>query len=225
MAALAGTGAHRSATAEALEVAIRASWVLVLCTELYRNPFLFPTSPLAELLRGGRFTAEHLLELASADAIDQLHAMHVLATAEFVELLAAPATMEQGPVFTASTLCAADADLIVDGTLIEVKTRLGAANVRTGQHLDSQSTSDIHQMLGYTLFDTHDTYRIRALALYSARYGRLHRWPMAELLAALAGGPVDLGAERARVWELLSQGDNPHAPRKTTGSTLVRAEA
>ncbi|WP_255650012.1 hypothetical protein [Nocardia australiensis] len=41
------------------------------------------------------------------------------------------------------------------------------------------------------------------MALYSARYGALHQWPLRQLLDTLAGAPIDLATERATVSALL----------------------
>lgn len=108
------------------------------------------------------------------------------------------------PTFAASELCGADADLIVDGVLIELKTRLGSANRKSGQRSDSLSLADIYQVVGYTLFDTTNAFGIHTVALYSARFGALHRWPVQQMLDSVAGGPVDIAAERAKVWKLLA---------------------
>ncbi|MFE6925432.1 hypothetical protein ACFVAV_30770 [Nocardia sp. NPDC057663] len=88
--------------------------------------------------------------------------------------------------------------------LIELKTRLGTANARTGIRSDALSLADIRQTIGYTLFDTTDQFAIHTVALYSARYGTLHRWSTQALFDSLAGEPVDIAAERAAVWELLA---------------------
>ncbi|WP_157224345.1 hypothetical protein [Nocardia paucivorans] len=204
VAKLAGTAAQRPLPEDALTTVIRACWALALCTELYRNPFVFPNSPLAEPIRSGIFTASTLLSLAPTDAITQVRSLYTIAATELNHFLSTPTAVTLGPTFAASRLCAADADLIVDGVLIEVKTRLGAANRKTGQRSDSLSLADIYQIVGYALFDTDDTFGVHTVALYSARYGALHQWPLQRLLEILAGKPVDIAAERADVWNLLA---------------------
>ncbi|MEV6258400.1 hypothetical protein AB0L97_34595 [Nocardia sp. NPDC051911] len=203
VARLAGAAAHRPLSESTLSTVIRASWALALCTELYRNPYAFPTSPLADPIRSGRFTADTLLALAPEDALTQVRSLYMLALTELGELLSPPmSAVALGPTFAASRFCGADADIIVDGVLLELKTRLGTAK-KSGR-ADSLSLADIYQVIGYAVFDTTDTFRIHTIALYSARYGMLHCWPLQQLLDTVAGEPVDLAAERAHVFKLLS---------------------
>ncbi len=203
VARLAGAAAPRPLSENALSTVIRACWALALCTELYRNPFAFPASPLADPIRSGRFSAETLLTLAPEDGITQVRALYMLALSELGELLSPPlSAVALGPTFAASRFCGADADIIIDGVLLELKTRLGTAT-KSGR-ADSLSLADIYQVIGYAVFDTTDTFRIHTIGLYSARYGVLHRWPLQQLLDTVAGEPVDLAAERAHVFKLLS---------------------
>ncbi|MFJ9369725.1 hypothetical protein ACIRRA_35650 [Nocardia sp. NPDC101769] len=213
LATLAGHAYMRPLPENTLEIVARASWALALCAELYRNPFVFSNSPLAEPIRSDRFTTEALLALAPGDALTEMRSLYLLALTELAEFLPDPSSaVALGPTFAASQLCSADADLIVDGVLIEVKTRLGAANRETGQRSDSLSLTDIYQIIGYALFDTTDTFSVHTAALYSARYGALHKWPLQQLLDTLADAPIDLAAERTHVWKLLGGQQIPAIP-------------
>lgn len=58
--------------------------------------------------------------------------------------------------------------------------------------------------IGSPAHHTDDHFAIRDVALYSARYGTLHRWSLQALLDTLAGELVAIAAERAAVWELLA---------------------
>ncbi|ORA26940.1 hypothetical protein BST13_31470 [Mycobacterium aquaticum] len=179
----------------------RASWALALCTEIYRaGPQ--PGSPLQSLYRRGRFTPAGLLDAAPKDAIAQLCALHTVAVEHLYPALPY-SRMVLGPVFAGSVLCKADADLIADGHLIDVKTHLGALNRATGARSDRLPLSTIYQLAGYALFDYADTYGITAVGVYSARYGALWTRDFAEFLQELAGGVVDIAAERAAVWNRL----------------------
>ncbi|QVI18700.1 hypothetical protein KHQ06_19305 [Nocardia tengchongensis] len=219
---LAGHACMRPLPENTVEVIARACWALALCTELYRKPFIFPNSPLAEPIRSGRFTTEVLLALVPDTAVAEMRSLYLLALAELADFLSATTSVAVlGPTFSASKLCAADADLIVDGVLIEVKTRLGAANPKTGQRSDSLPLTDIYQIIGYALFDTTDTFSVHTAALYSARYGALHTWPLQQLLDTLADAPIDLAAERAHVWKLLGGQQIPAIPA-LGGETLAR---
>lgn len=108
-----------------------------------------------------------------------------------------------GPEFDGSRLCAADADLICDGLLLELKTHLGALNKRTGARPDRLPLTDLYQVVTYALFDHSDTYAIRSLGIYSARYGALVVWVLADALETMAGDVVNLADEREVVWRLL----------------------
>ena len=184
----------------------RACWALALCTEVYRSPaVLLGGSPLVPLLvHGGSFDSESLLNIAKDDAVIELRRLYELALDRIGVLLQS----EQGilcPEFDGSARCKADADLITDGVLVELKVKMGnRPSRRTGLRKDGLTLVEIYQLIGYPLFDTRDLYGIRAVATYSARYGVLHRWPLQGLLDTLAGEEIDLAAERARVWRLLN---------------------
>lgn len=73
----------------------------------------------------------------------------------------------------------ADADLILDGQLVDIK---------------STVSSDLHklsmwlrQLVGYVLLDYTDKYRIQAIGFYFARHGVHVSWPLPELLATMMG--------------------------------------
>lgn len=80
----------------------------------------------------------------------------------------------------------ADADIIVDGTLIELKA------VQTAV----LNKSNVWQVLGYLLADTSDTYEIRAVAWYFARHGYRWQLPVEEFLHRLHGAPITLAQAR-----------------------------
>lgn len=156
----------------------RAAWALALCVDVYRAG-LMPTSALVRLLTTGPFTPDALLGLAPSDARAQLAALHAVAAERLLPRLEPVRRLALGPEFDASALCNADADLICDGLLIEVKTRLGTANPRTGERRDSLARADLYQLVAYVVFDRSDAYAIDAIGVYSARYGysRPGRWP------------------------------------------------
>lgn len=196
-----------------MEVLARGSWALALCTEVSRAG-LFPDSPLAQLRERKAFDTQSLLELASDAAVDELLALHQVALTHLHPHLppATPARqLHLGPTFAASTLLAADADLVCDGLLLEVKTRLGSLRSRTAGRYSSLSLLELYQVLGYALFDTDDAFGIDRVGWYAARYGHLAVWDLQEFADRLAGRDVDLAAERAAVHELLSA-DRAAAP-------------
>jgi hypothetical protein len=190
-------------TSAAPDDLLRACWALALCAEVYRIGMVAPGSPLA-LIQDDAFTATTLMGLATPAAIQQLRQLHEIAVDCLYPALPFPAArLSLGPTFDASRLCAADADAIVDGLLLETKTRLGAKNERTGNRSDVLPLEDLYQLLGYVLWDRSDKYAITSLGFYSGRYGHLTVWPLADFLTTLAGDSVDLAAEREVVWRLL----------------------
>jgi hypothetical protein len=174
---------------------VRGCYALALYSEVFRAGLL-PGSPLLGLPQ--RATVSDLFALASDAEVADLLALTELARAALLPALAAlgpPVVL--GPVFAGSgDVGGADADVIAGGALVEVKTTLGG-QARDGRRRCSLAQQTVHQLLGYLLLDYDDAYAISALGVYAARYGHLACWPLAELLPELAGGPVDLAAERA----------------------------
>lgn len=82
------------------------------------------------------------------------------------------------PFFEGSTdVGGADADLIVEGTLIEIKTTTSSKII----------TNWLWQLLGYVLLDYSNQHGIDAIALYMARQGLLLRWDLEEAIQRLCG--------------------------------------
>jgi hypothetical protein len=86
--------------------------------------------------------------------------------------------MESNPSFEGSVdVDEADADLIVDRCLIELKTTVKRKR---------EWSVWIRQLLGYVLLDYSNQHQIEAVAIYLARQGVLLRWPLSELLGMLS---------------------------------------
>ena len=131
-----------------------------------------------------------------------MQALHLLAVEHLYPRVPVGASLALGPTFAASELCNADADVIFDGCLLDIKTRLGDKTARGGRS-DSVSLQDLYQLLGYVLFDRPDEFGIEQVGIYSARYAHLMTCPIDTFLATLAGAPVDLAPERELTWALL----------------------
>jgi hypothetical protein len=86
--------------------------------------------------------------------------------------------------------------VIAGGLVVELKATLGDRR-GDGTRRCSLAQQTAHELLGYLLLDYDDAYRIDALGVYAARYTHLTIWPVAQLLAELAGGPIDLAEVRA----------------------------
>lgn len=71
----------------------------------------------------------------------------------------------------------ADADLVVDGCLIDIKTS-------TFPQIKAEY---LHQLAGYLLLDFEDKLHIDSLGIYMARQGELVKWPVPDFLHELTG--------------------------------------
>lgn len=185
-----------------IDTLARACWALALCVDVYRRgaASLRPGRPLAMLRTGRVVTPTELLALASDDALGQLVALQDVAGVHLYPHLTGPFSM--GPTFAASRFSPADADLIADGTLLDIKTVLGPRTA--AGRADRVGRPELHQLAAYALWDLDDAHHLSAVGIYSARYGHLHTWPLPEFLASLAGQPVDLAALRGELAALLS---------------------
>jgi hypothetical protein len=154
---------NRQLTAEAA----RALWALALCIEVYRMGAPHPGSAIDAALFDDDFTVDRLLSMATDKAVEDMQALHAVA----LEALYPHLPKARGDVdvhtevtFAASSLCRADADLVLGGLLLEVKTRLGRKT--PAGRADTLQAIDLYQALGYLLFDLDDRYRVRQLGWY-----------------------------------------------------------
>ena len=109
--------------------------------------------------------------------------------------LAGKARVVRGPSFVGSSAVGgADADLILGGSLVEVKAVRASA----------LSKLNLQQVVSYALLDWVDDYSLDEVALLSARHGVLVRWPLEDLVAAGSRGEYDLAGARARLLEALA---------------------
>lgn len=188
----------------------RASWALALLTEVYRIGLL-SGSPLRELVDTGTLQAQRMLELAPQDALGQLTALDEVARAHLYPHLTGPFVL--GPSFDGSALCAADADVIANGLLLDIKTRLGDKVKGAGRRSDGLQIEDLRQLIGYLLFDYSDAHRIDHVGIYSARFGHLTVWEVSDILEMLSGRPVDLADAREQAWRALGGRPSAGGPR------------
>ncbi|MEV7874194.1 hypothetical protein [Microbacterium sp. NPDC089188] len=188
------------------ETQARAAWGLALCVSAFRaGAAVAPRIP--ELVRAREFSASLMMTEAPPEAVGELTALRGLIEERLMSRLEPPTVF--GPLFDLSRpgdgqRIAAEADLISDGTLVDVKSNL-APKTKAGDRPDVLKPEHVHQLLGYALLDYSDAYEIRRLAIYSARYGTLTDWPLDRVAETAAGRPVDLAAERQRVWDLMQE--------------------
>ena len=130
------------------------------------------------VLNASRFSdARALLSIAESHWIDDLRELSWLFFDKYGDLSSLPFVLN--PTFQGSSYVGgADADLIVDGTLIDIKCTIK----------NDIQPNWLMQVLAYVLLDFSDKYRISGIGIYMARHGLLFQWDLDELLAELCPG-------------------------------------
>ncbi|WP_394253539.1 hypothetical protein [Arthrobacter pityocampae] len=188
------------------ELAARAAWALALCVSAHRAgaagaPFI------PSLVGSGNFTVDTMLDQADDAAVSELVALRELAEERLIPALSGPYSL--GPTFDLSDhgpgrRYAAEADLIADGLLIDVKTTLAPKN-KVGLRPDVLKPVNVYQLLGYALLDYSNRYNIDRVGIFSARYGVLTEWPLDRVTSVTSGGSFDFPAARQEVWDMMQQ--------------------
>ncbi len=161
----------------------RYCFVLGLFEEVFRTGTVAPGSLLNAM--GPTTTVDEFLGAIPDIWVEDLAQLAQLFLNAFGDRFGRPAVLN--PAFAQSrAVGGADADLISDGTLLEIKTTINP-------RIDG---AWIRQLLGYLLLDTMGEFDVRSLGLYLARQGRLLEWPLPDALDTIAGKPVDLSAVR-----------------------------
>jgi len=140
-------------------------------------------------------SVEELLTIPQDSWLDDLSQMFNLFYARCHELLSRPYILN--PTFAGSLdIGGADADLVVDGCLIDIKASVSP----------QIKAEYLYQLAGYLLLDYDDQLHMNAVAIYMARQGILFTWSIAEFLHQLTGNEsADLGSLR-REFRKLFQG-------------------
>ena len=148
--------------------------VLALLEEVFRIGVVHPNSPL--------FAKEHtsagdLLDIPDARWIADMRNLSWRFYDNLNHLLPLPHSLN--PTFDGSCdIGGADADMIVNGTLIDIKTST-----------QNKIKPDwLWQLLGYVLLDYSDHHRINSIGLYMARQGILLQWDLEEAMRDLCIG-------------------------------------
>jgi hypothetical protein len=138
-----------------------------------------------------------------ADCARQLQLAPSADVADLVELAEAAVRTFDGwfgrevvanPTFAGSVdVGGADADLIIDRCLIDIKTTKQPGLDRTM----------IYQLLGYVLLDYDDRFTIDEVGLYSSRVPMLLRWPLDQLVREMSEGRDTVLALRAGFREVV----------------------
>ncbi|NKE62513.1 hypothetical protein FXN61_39600 [Lentzea sp. PSKA42] len=173
-----------------------AAWYALL----YRVPFAFADTPLFQAVSADptTFTLSMMLAIPHRHLVDDVLAQLDLTQDSHLATLRAASTPERchpGPTFDGSRRVTADADLIVDGLLLDFKST---------RRVDNFSQATMQQLLGYALMDFSDRYEIDAVGLFLTRAGALISWPIEEYLRLLGARRRDLGEFRASFAALLA---------------------
>lgn len=148
--------------------------VLALFEEVFRAGAR-PASPL--FLGADKTTVSDLLSIAETHWVDDLCTLSWMFYERCSELFSLPAVLN--PAFEGSRdVGGADADLILDGCLIDFKAMI---NPRV-------ENLWLYQLLGYVFLDYCNRYQIDEVGIYLARQGVFLRWSLSELLNRLVGG-------------------------------------
>lgn len=186
--------------------AARAAWGLALCVNAYRaTPAFAPLVP--ELVYNNDFTVDKMLEQADDAAVTELVALRELCNERLIPKLTGPYHL--GPTFDLSEAgpaqrIAAEADLIADGLLIDIKTTLAPKN-KAGLRPEVLKAENMYQLLGYALLDYSNKYKIDQMGIFSARYGTLATWPLERVTSLMSGIAFDISAARQEVWDMMRQ--------------------
>lgn len=144
--------------------------------------------PWYEPLLGAR-TVEEALAAVDPAWVDDVISTTTAALSALTPL-AANTPVVRAPTFAGSrAVRGADADLILDTTLLEVKA------VRSA----SLAKRDLQQVVTYSLLDWDDQYELTEVAMLSARHGQLIRWPLNDLMTGASRGAHDLDSARAHL--------------------------
>lgn len=140
--------------------------------------------------RRRRGPTRDLLALANDDEVADLVAMRDLARTDLPPALpAAPAIT--GMTFDGSADLNADADLII-AEVVNIQANQGGKPRANGTRACVLARADLDQLLGYTLMDYSDTFKLHTVAVYAARFGHYTPWSIQDLTDQLAGHPLTL---------------------------------
>ena len=133
------------------------------CTVLALMEVVYRTGRLDSALAMGDFCdAESLIRLAESHWVDDLRNLSWEFYDRFHHMLSLPHVLNP-TLDGAGDIGGADADMIVDGVLINIKTTVGTKIIADW----------IWQLLGYVLLDYSDHHHISDVGLYMARQGQL----------------------------------------------------
>lgn len=163
-----------------------------------------------EPYRSGRYAEELLMMPAPRKSVDELLAipedawiddlctLSTLFYDNYHPLLSLPFTLN--PTFAGSSdVGGADADIIIDGCLIEIK-----SSIRP--RIDS---SWLHQLVGYALLDYADQHHLHSVGIHMTRQGLLLTWSLIDVLRLLTGNDQISLTQLRQNFRMLCQQQRP----------------
>jgi len=155
----------------------RYCYVLGLYEEVFRIGYVWPTSYLARLAPDA--DARAVLAVVPDQRVHDIARLSWACHRVLVPYFARPYTLN--PTFAGSAYVGgADADLILDRRLVEIK-------ATTDARLD---LGWLLQLLGYVLLDWDDRYKIDGVGVLYARQATLARWQLGDVLTKVGGGGI-----------------------------------
>jgi hypothetical protein len=121
-------------------------------------------------------TVADLLNIAQPHSVDDMCNLSWLFHKCHGNLTSSKAILN--PTFDGSRDIAADADLIIDDYLIEIKTTVNPTSI---------TRQGLYQLIGYVLLDYSNRYKLRGVGFYMARQGLLLKWELSEFLTKITG--------------------------------------
>ncbi len=190
---------HSAAEEERL---IRACYALGLFDQLYRAG---PRPGMALLELPSNAPVGDLLALCPAPAVEDLLALTARTRTALEPLYrSGAASVRSSPVFSGSAdVGGADGDLVVDTTLLELKTTKSPG----------MNKRDVQQLACYALLDYTDEYALASVTYYNPRHGPAFTVPLGELLSTLAGQHVSVATIRAELAAVIGSRRLPETRR------------
>lgn len=179
--------------------ALRAVWILGLLVSSIRSIQSYVHSPVTAAVvesSGVEETLARLHEVIPPAGLDEIRQLDAIASVELYPELRDPVYLHP---WLGNDALMAEADIITDGLLLDLKSSRGKANA-AGEFGLLPTPKDIYQILIYALLNRGEPQErfgpVTDVGIYAARYGTLIAWPLEHLMFTLAGKTLDPDDER-----------------------------
>ncbi len=186
------------------------------CLVLAKFEAFYRSGMVDEILQGNRFRkVDNLLALMPGAVVEDVCRLAQGFHDHGLQHFGPDERLTLNPTFAGSEdVGGADADLIVGNCLVDIKTTINP----------KMKGAYLHQILGYVLLDYDDEHAIDEVAMFSARYCRMHRWKLNALVREMSGDS-DMTVAEARkilrtaiVAEAVRQGNAVRPTREVPGT-------